>query len=221
VDNHNGKYFQYYSASSWASQNSAVGLATASIPNSTSWSDQGVVISSNNGAPYNAIDPNPVQDASGNWWLSFGSWVNGIYLIELDPNTGKQSSSNKTVYHLAQRGAGIEGSAIYHYNGYYYLFASVDLCCQGTSSNYHIVVGRSSSVTGPYYDRGGVNMLSSGGTIVLSAHDNIDGPGGQSLMTDSDGPIIVYHYYNGNANGAPTLGINRVAFTSDGWPYLD
>jgi arabinan endo-1,5-alpha-L-arabinosidase len=75
-------------------------------------------------------------------------------------------------------------------------------------------------VTGPYYDRGGLNMLNGGGTIVLSAHDNINGPGGQTLMTDSDGPLIVYHYYDGNNNGSATLGINRVGFTADGWPFV-
>jgi arabinan endo-1,5-alpha-L-arabinosidase len=31
-------------------------------------------------------------------------------------------------------------------------------------------------------------------------------------------PTLVYHYYDGNNNGTPTLGINRLGFTSDGWP---
>jgi hypothetical protein len=31
---------------------------------------------------------------------------------------------------------------------------------------------------------------------------------------------MVYHYYDGNNNGAPTLGINQLGFTSDGWPYI-
>jgi arabinan endo-1,5-alpha-L-arabinosidase len=63
-------------------------------------------------------------------------------------------------------------------------------------------------------------MLNGGGTIVLSAHGQIQGPGGQSLMTDSDGPLMVYHYYDANNNGNETLGINRVGFTADGWPYI-
>lgn len=63
-------------------------------------------------------------------------------------------------------------------------------------------------------------MRNGGGTIVLSAHGAIQGPGGQSLMTDTDGPVMVYHYYDGNNNGAETLGINRVGFTADGWPYV-
>jgi arabinan endo-1,5-alpha-L-arabinosidase len=39
-------------------------------------------------------------------------------------------------------------------------------------------------------------------------------------MTDSDGPLMVYHYYDANHNGNETLGINRIGFTADGWPYV-
>jgi len=216
----NNQYYQYYSASSMGSQTSAIGLATAPTPNSSTWTDQGIVISSSPSTPYNAIDPSVLQDGNGSWWMSFGSWWNGLYLMQLDPTSGKQSTANTTIYHLAQRSHGLEGSYLYYYNGYYYLFASINNCCSGVNSTYRIIVGRATAVTGPYYDRGGLNMLNGGGTIVLSAHDNINGPGGQTLMTDSDGPLIVYHYYDGNNNGSATLGINRVGFTADGWPFV-
>ncbi len=217
---HNGLYWQYYAASTAGSKNSAIGVATSTTPQSGNWADYGIVVSSSSSTAYNAIDPGITQDASGNWWMSFGSWSDGIYLMQIDPGTGKQLSSNKTIYHLAQRSNGLEGSYIYSSGGYYYLFASIDNCCEGASSTYHVIVGRSSSITGPYLDRGGLNMLSGGGTIVLSAHSNIDGPGGQGVMNDTDGAIFYYHYYDGNNNGTPTLGINLMSFTSDGWPYL-
>jgi arabinan endo-1,5-alpha-L-arabinosidase len=54
----------------------------------------------------------------------------------------------------------------------------------------------------------------------LSAHANINGPGGESVFTDTDGAILVYHYYDGNNSGYPALGLNVLAWTSDGWPYL-
>ena len=216
----NNQYYQYYSASTPGSQTSAIGLATAPAPDSASWTDQGIVIASTPSNPFNAIDPSILQDQGGKWWMSFGSWWNGLYLMQLDPATGKQSTGNTTIYHLAQRPNGLEGSYLYYYNGYYYLFASINNCCVGNNSTYRIIVGRSNAVTGPYFDRGGLNMLNGGGTIVLSAHGNINGPGGQSVMTDSDGPLMVYHYYDGNNNGNQTLGINRVGFTADGWPYV-
>ena len=92
--------------------------------------------------------------------MSFGYFYGGIYIIQLDKATG-QVASGATCIHLANRIANfdaIEGSYIYRHGGYYYLFVSLDFCCQGVLSTYHIGVGRSSSVTGPYYDRGGLPM---------------------------------------------------------------
>lgn len=217
---HNSKYWQYYAVPgpSGTTHTAAIALATASSSNSSSWSDQGIVVQSSDSSGFNAIDPSVMQDTSGNWWMSYGSWYDGIHLMQLSASTGKQSGS--TTYHLAQRSNGIEGSYLYYYNGYYYLFASINGCCNGTSSTYRIVVGRSSSITGPYLDRGGLDMVNGGGTIVLSSHGNIYGPGGQSLYTDADGPVLVYHYYDGNNSGTPTLGINLLGFDSSGWPYV-
>jgi len=62
-----------------------------------------------------------------------------------------------------------------------------------------------------------------GGTILISSHNNIDEPGGASVFTDTESnvseslPTIIYHYYDGNNNGTPTPGINRLGLTADGW----
>jgi arabinan endo-1,5-alpha-L-arabinosidase len=238
VSYHNGMYWLYYAISSFGSNVSAIGLATSRTAAPGTWTDQGLVIASGAGLPYNAIDqksivaasgvglsynaidPGLVVDASGNWWLSWGSWSTGIYMIQIDPATGKRLSSNITLYHLAARpgvSKGLEGAYIYRYGNYYYLFASIDVCC-AADATYHIIVGRSTNVTGPYTDEGGLDMLSGGGTILLSVHGKIVGPGGQSVMTDTDGSLFVYHYYDGNHNGSPTLGLNRLAWSSSGWP---
>jgi len=217
---YNSKYWQFYSASTSGSKLSAIGLATATTPNSTAWTDKGIVVSSTSSSSYNAIDPSPVEDQSGNWWLAFGSWSNGIYMVELNSSTMTKSTSNTTVYHLAKRSSGLEGASIYYYSGYYYLFASIDTCCDGSSSTYRTIVGRSSTINGTYYDRGGVSLLSGGGTILMSTHSNIIGPGGASVYADSDGAVIVYHYYDGNNSGTATLGINLLGWSSDGWPYI-
>jgi arabinan endo-1,5-alpha-L-arabinosidase len=86
----------------------------------------------------------------------------------------------------------------------------------GTNFPAHIIVGRSTSITGPYTDEGSLNMLNGGGTILLSTHGNIVGPGGASIMSDSDGTLIDYHYYNANTNGTPTLGINLLGWNAAG-----
>ncbi|MET9832970.1 arabinan endo-1,5-alpha-L-arabinosidase [Streptomyces sp. NPDC006385] len=217
---HNGKYWLYYSVSKFGSNTSAIGLATSSTGQPGSWSDQGIVYSSSSSSDFNAIDPNLFVNDDGKWWLSFGSWWTGIKMIQINPATGKQLSSHTTRYSLASRPTGtkaVEAPFIVKRGGYYYLFASYDTCCNGTSSTYKVKVGRASSVTGPYRDRNGVDMRNNGGTPVLESHGSIIGPGGQSIMKDVDGDLIVYHYYDGNDAGKPKLGINLLNWSS-GWP---
>jgi arabinan endo-1,5-alpha-L-arabinosidase len=218
----NGQYFLYFAASTFGSSKSAIGLATSSTGAPGTWMDSGAaVLTSSTCAGSNAIDPAFISDASGNWWLAFGSFFNGINMIQLDTGTGKPLDSSPTCYSLAQRtGTAIEGSTVYLHDGMYYLFASVDVCCQGVNSTYHIIVGRSSVPTGPYIDRGGISMTQGGGTILLATHGNIIGPGGQGVLHDTDGDVLVYHYYDGNNGGTPTLGLNILGWTSDGWPFV-
>lgn len=217
-----GQYYLYFAASTFGSSNSAIGLATSLTGDAGTWIESGAaVLTSATCAGSNAIDPAFISDASGNWWLAFGSFFNGINMVQLDPSTGKPLGANPTCYSLAQRtGTAIEGSTVYLHAGMYYLFASVDICCQGIDSTYHIVVGRSSSPQGPYVDRGGIAMTQGGGTIVLATHGNIIGPGGQDVFSDTGGDLLVYHYYDGDNGGTPTLGINLLGWTSDGWPFV-
>ena len=205
-----------------------IALATSTSP-SGPWTDAGQIIAScgtTTGCTttFNAIDPAPYIDTSGKWWLTFGSWEDGIHVLQLDPSTGLRLSSNTTLYSIAKRTAGEEGSFIFPYtvNGtlYYYYFASINVCCSGTSSTYRIIVGRSTSPTGPFLDRGGIDLTSAGGTILLSTHGNIYGPGGQSVTLVGSQPVLVYHYYDGAASGTPKLGLNNLKFDADGWPYV-
>lgn len=241
----NGTFYQYYAIPvepDSAGGEAIIGLATSTTPYGP-WTDKGWITrswSNTSTTPIsgfgfvadttdNAIDPAPFIDANGNWWLVYGSWFDGTHMIQLDPSTGLPSSTNPTDYHIAYRWYGEEGPFIYYWNGYYYYFAPVNTCCSATSP-YRILYGRSTNPTGPYVDRGGVPLYNSagggGGTILLSSHGHIVGPGGQSVFTDTGTagtealPTLVYHYYDQNNNGTPTLGINRIAFTSDGWPYI-
>lgn len=221
VSAHNGQYWLYYAASGFGSNVSAIGLAISPSGLPGTFADSGAAIyKSSDCTGSNAIDPNSVVDASGNAWMAFGSWSNGIYIVRVDNSTGIPTGAAcvQLAYHPS--GTGIEGSFIYPHGGYYYLFASTDNCCNGNASTYRIVVGRSTSITGPYTDRGGMALTEGGGTILLSAHGNINGPGGESVLKDTDGDILIYHYYDGNNNGYPALGINVLGWTSDGWPYI-
>jgi arabinan endo-1,5-alpha-L-arabinosidase len=226
----NGRYHLYYSASTFGSNRSAIGLATNQTldPSSPrhSWTDHGKVIGSTPSDDWNAIDPNVVLDEDGLPWLSFGSFWGGIKLRRLDPATGKLSPHDEKLYSLASRprsaelpGA-IEAPAIIRRNGYYYLFVSFDFCCRGVKSTYHVRVGRSRRVTGPYVDRGGRPMTEGGGTLVVEGGGRWAGPGHCSVLQTREGEKLVYHAYDAGWRGTPTLRISHIFWDDEGWPTL-
>jgi arabinan endo-1,5-alpha-L-arabinosidase len=209
-----GHALLYYAVSTSGSQHSAIGLATASSISTGNWTDQGPIITSASGNSYNAIDPCFAADSSGKPWLSFGSWWQGIYVTQLSTSTYKPTGS---FYHIAYNSKGIENSQIVYNGGYYYLFASVGTCCNGASSTYHIVYGRSTSITGPYVDKSGVNMLNGGGTTLDAGSSAYIAPGGESILNDGSGWVCARHEL-ASANGyASVLFINDL-YWSNGWP---
>ncbi|GAB3175172.1 hypothetical protein GCM10027059_48510 [Myceligenerans halotolerans] len=213
----NGQYYLWYSASTFESNKSAIFLATSPTGASGSWTNQGVVIESSTGDNFNAIDPAVTEDQNGNWWMSFGSFWSGVKLIRLDSSTGMRSGSE--FHGIASRGGdAIEAPTIHFRDGYYYLFVSFDRCCQGAASTYRVMVGRSTSITGPYVDRAGTPMMDGGGTETLASHGSVNGPGHQTVLADSDSDVLFYHYYRDD--GRATLGINLLRY-DDGWPSLD
>lgn len=228
VSFHNGKYWMYYSVSSFGSNNSGIGLATSDTGQPGTWVDTGapILTSPHAGYDFNAIDPNLLVDKNGKWWLTFGSFRLGIYMVALDPQTGKPSTTDTRIRHLAQRlhvwPDPVEAPFVYYKDGYYYLFVSFDYCCKGVNSTYSIHVGRSTAPDGPYIDQAGRNMVGDGGTLLLGTHGNwVIGPGGQSVIHDNadNHDLLVYHYYDGRDNGKPKLGINYLGW-ENGWPYV-
>ena len=160
-------------------------------------------------ASVNAIDPAFVTSASGTPFLTYGSWGNGIYITQLNSSTLKPTGN---AYRIATASGGLEGANIVYNGGYYYLFASKGICCAGASSTYKIVYGRSTSITGPYLDKSGVDMKNAGGTVFESSDSAYAGSGGQSVANG----VIARHRY-AKSNGASILFISDLNF-SGGWP---
>ncbi|MBB5874546.1 arabinan endo-1,5-alpha-L-arabinosidase [Allocatelliglobosispora scoriae] len=213
----NGRYYLYYSASTFGSNRSAIFLATSTTGATGTWTHQGLVIESRTSDNFNAIDPNLYTDSQGRWWLTFGSFWSGIKLVQLDPATGRRLDG--TVRGIAGRGGGaIEAPFVFRRGTWYYLYVSFDLCCRGAASTYRIMVGRSASPTGPFLDRNGTDMAAGGGTQLLASHGGIHGPGHQAVIADTDGDQLFYHYYADN--GASLLGINSIGYDAAGWPYI-
>ncbi|MEN9443613.1 MAG: hypothetical protein RIS47_503 [Bacteroidota bacterium] len=212
---YNGRYWLYYSVSEFGTNNSAIGLASCSSIVKGDWRDDGMVVSSKSGSSAsNAIDPNVTQDASGNFWLSFGSWFDGIRVIKLNKSTMKPTGST---YTIAKRSGGIEASDIVYNGGYYYLFVSVGVCCNGVNSTYKTAYGRATSITGPYYAKDGTAMLSGGVTIFDAGNSIWVGPGGQDIYRNGSNYVFIRHAYDATENGAAKMLINDLYF-SGGWP---
>jgi len=220
------RYLLYYSVSSMGKMTSAIGLATNPTldPNDPAyhWTDEGVVVRTQEGQAgdaYNAIDPSVFQDSDGSLWLTFGSYWTGIKLFQLDPKTGKRIAPNSKMYSLAYNSS-IEASYLCKHDDYYYLFVNWDGCCQGTNSSYNIRIGRSKTITGPYLDKAGLELLKSGGSLFLArANGPLFGPGHAGIL-NAAGKEWFTSDFEGDVrmNGKATLAIMPLKWNANGWP---
>lgn len=239
ISYHDGTYYLYYAASSFGSNNSAIGVATNTTLDpedpAFEWVDHGPVVRSVRGRDmFNAIDPNLVVDDDGVAWLSFGSFWNGIKLVRLAedrlsvarPQEWRTIASRNRYWKLDEADAGdtmssaIEAPFIFRKNGYYYLFVSWDRCCRGLDSTYKIVVGRSADVTGPYLDKEGEDMRFGGGSLVARGNEDWAAVGHQAAYTFDGTDYLVFHGYDANDEGRSKLWITEMQWDADGWPVV-
>jgi len=218
------QYLLYYSVSSFGKMTSAIGLATTLTLDPADprykWTDHGIVMQSREGGDFNTIDPSVFHDDNGTLWLSFGSYWSGIKLVQLDPKTGKQLAQDAPLVALAWNKS-IEASCLYKHDGYYYLFVNWGSCCKGVNSTYNIRIGRSRTVTGPYLDQDGVDLLKGGGTLLLANKGPLFGPGHAGLLVDG-GKSWFTSDFEGDARmgGKSTLAIMPLSWKA-GWPVVD
>lgn len=221
IEWYNGRWWLYYSVSEFGKNTSAIGLASAPSIAGGEWVDHGVVIHSSLLSAYNAIDPNLFLDRNGDPWLVFGSWFSGIQVVRLDKETMKpvDLGSVKTIARrrVGGQARGIEGPIITYRDGYYYLFASTDHCCQNIRSDYKIVVGRSNNVEGPYVDKNGIDLLNGGGTVIDAGNARYNGVGGQDVWENR---LLVRHGYDQTIRGLHVLLISELDWDEEGWPVV-
>jgi len=220
------RYLLYYAVSSMGKMTSAIGLVTNPTldPNDPAyhWTDEGVVVQTHEGQQgdaYNAIDPSIFQDSDGSLWLTFGSYWSGIKLIQLDSRTGKRIARDSKVYSLAYHDS-IEASYLCKHDDHYYLFVNWGSCCQSTNSSYNIRVGRSKTITGPYLDKVGSDMLEAGGSLFLATTNGpLFGPGHAGTL-NAEGKNWFTSDFEGDLrmNGSATLAIMPLRWNADGWP---
>ncbi len=174
------------------------------------------VASSDGMEDQDAIDPGLLLDpTTGRLWVSYGTYFGTIRLIELDPKTGQRMKGNKE----QDIAIDCEATDLIYRDGWYYLLGTHGTCCDGVNSTYNIVVGRSKSVTGPYLDNVGRDMLQGGGRMVIAAGDRVCGPGHFGRTIIDEGVEIMTCHYEADFDwgGRSVLGI-RPLLWRNGWP---
>ncbi|MCR5452966.1 MAG: glycoside hydrolase family 43 protein [Lachnospiraceae bacterium] len=187
----------------------------------------------------NCIDPQTFYDKDGKMWMVYGSWSGGIFLLEIDPETGdiihpKSDPENQVDKYFGRRllGGGhhaMEGPFIEYCEetGYYYLFLSFGGLAR--DGGYQIRMLRSENVEGPYvdalgetpdntdsYGAHGVKMI--GNYTFPSIEMAYKAPGGQSTFYGSDGKLyIVYHQRFDKTQEDHEPRVHRLFATKDGW----
>ena len=212
-------YYTYYCISTIGKQNSAIGVAMNKTLDRASpeykWEDLGMVLRSHTGDLYNAIDPNIAFDDDGRVWLTFGSYWNGLYQMEVDADTGLLKNPDAEPIHIAKRigdNGAIEAPYIIKRNGYYYLFTAFN----PMNLTYHNRVGRSEGIHGPYIARDGNKMLNGAGTIVTKGLLDLTMPGHASVFFDDGRHYLVGEYFR--TNSPSILFISTIEWDDDGWP---
>ena len=206
----------------------------ASLPDRYKMKDEGA---GNWGERYpNNIDPCVFYDEEGKLWMSYGSWSGGIWMLELDENTGLRDYDVN--YELTGSGQSItvdpyfgkkiaggyyvsgEASYIEHIGDYYFLFMSYGGLAAGGNANdynnggYQMRVFRSDKPDGPYKDM-------DGNDAVYNSYQLNFGPD-----ANTNRGINIFGAYKdwgiqakGN-NGERSQGHNSIIAAEDGRTYL-
>ena len=151
----------------------------------------------------NNIDPCVFYDEEGKLWMSYGSWSGGIWMLELDEETGLRDYD--VDYELVGEGNGItvdpyfgkkiaggyyasgEASYIEYIGGYYFLFVTNGGLAAGGVANdynnggYQMRVFRSEKPDGPYVDANGNEAILPRYLLNFGASEN-DGNRGVNIF---------------------------------------
>lgn len=192
----------------------------------------------------NAIDPTVLYDEDGRLWMVYGSWSGGMYLLELDAQTGEvihpeADEENRIDTYFGKRLMGgnhtsMEGPYILYdeQSGYYYLFLSYGSLTR--EGGYQIRVFRSETIDGDYVDMNGEFPLDtenmeqapyglklSGNYYLPSLEMAYMATGHNSAFIDDDGKkYIVYHTRFDNKTEDHEPRVHQFIVNEEGWPCM-
>ena len=167
----------------------------------------------------NNIDPCVFYDEEGKLWMAYGSWSGGVWMLELDEETGLRDydvtysvGTNSDPYFGKRIAGGYyvsgEGAYIEHIGQYYYLFMSYGGLEQ--KGGYEMRVFRSENPDGPYLDPGKRNAVFSSYTLNF-------GPKATARGAKLIGP---YSHWGYMPQGERSQGHNSIIAAPDGRTYL-
>lgn len=163
-----------------------------------------------------AIDAGLFMDPqTGRLWCTYGTYFGFIRIVELDPKTGARVEGNEAVNVAID----CEATTVIYRNGWYYLFGTHGTCCDGVNSTYNIVVGRSRSVTGPYLDNMGRDMVAGGGKMVIGGDDRQFGAGHFGRYIEDEGVEKMSFHWEADLDRSArsVLAIRPIIWVND-WP---
>lgn len=225
-------WHMYYSASTFGSRTSAIGLATAPAP-AGPWQDRGLVLTTNQEeSGQNAIDAAVTFDRTCRPWLTYGSFFDGIYCLPLDPLTGMAAEQGPGTL-LARRPPSVDGAV----EGAFILYRPQEdrfvlfVSCDSLFSTYNVRTAVAADITGPYLDRNGNALTDPGGdpaqtgTKILGSYGFEGGtkwlaPGHNSILADGEGSFMVHHVRRADDPSHHEAQLRRVYFTRSGWPVV-
>jgi len=163
-----------------------------------------------------AIDAGLFMDPqTGRLWCTYGTYFGFIRIVELDPKTGARVEGNEAVNVAID----CEATTVIYRNGWYYLLGTHGTCCDGVNSTYNIVVGRSRSVTGPYLDNMGRDMVAGGGKMVIDGDDRQFGAGHFGRYIEDEGVEKMSFHWEADLDRSArsVLAIRPIVWVND-WP---
>lgn len=247
----NDKYHMYFSASTWGATRSAIAYATADDIEGP-YDYQGFVVRSYNegeenleGDPHNprvhpnAIDPHVFFDAEDKLWMIYGSYAGGIFILEMDSETGLPEADQGYGKKISGGNhSAMEGSyVIYHPETDYYYYM-VSFGSLSPEDGYNIRLARSKNPDGPFYDPEGRDMIDARpriGKQVESFGARIIGnfafmesgigylsPGHNSAYYDEeeDKMFAIFHTRFPGAGELHNLRVHQMLINSEGWPLI-
>lgn len=229
INHFDGKYVMYYAISKWSGgATCGIGVGVSDKPQGSflppTGNPNGKLFVSSEIGVHNSIDPCFVEE-NGKRYLFWGSFY-GIYMTELTADgMAVKDLTKKTLI----AGKSFEAAYIHKRGKYYYLFVSTGACCEGMTSSYKIMVGRSENLEGPYLSKSGVDMKTFDAwnptnyqPIVLKGDATYAGPGHNArIITDDNGEDwMLYHAYIDNGSSQRNLMLDRVVWDNDGWPTM-